>query len=415
MMMKTPPLKRVYGILSLALVLILSVTLTMAQESGAQGADNVDRGETGGAPTLEDILARQRGERINDDFRRENTGDPANAAGLAQQLGTLGGASDPELWRALRFDSAEVTTHSRSPAAQVLVQDGGMQWLQWRTGPVAQYGGWGLVGTLGLLVFFLLVRGRIPIEGGRAGRTVTRFGGFERFGHWLLAGSFILLGISGLITLFGRSVIIPLFGKETNAVLLAASKWVHNNVAWPFMIALVIIFIVWVWHNIPNRTDLTWLRMGGGIFSNAHPPAKKFNAGQKLIFWSVIVLGGSISVSGIALLFPFELPLFAQSFAWANEVGLTAILGLEPLPTQLSPQEEMQYAQIWHAIGAFALMAIILAHIYIGTVGMEGAFDAMGSGEVDEAWAHQHHSLWLDEVKAKEVQNARASQATPAE
>jgi formate dehydrogenase subunit gamma len=127
----------------------------------------------------------------------------------------------------------------------------------------------------------------------------------------------------------------------------------------------------------------------------------------------VIVLGTSISVSGLALLFPFEINMFAATFAKMNSFGISGALGLGELPTALAPHEEMQFAQLWHAIVSFVLMAIILAHIYIGSVGMEGAYDAMGSGEVEEQWAREHHSLWVDEVKAKE---ARApGNATPAE
>jgi len=245
------------------------------------------------------------------------------------------------------------------------------------------------------------------------GRTVTRFQAVERLGHWLLAGSFILLGVTGLLSLFGRVALIPLFGKEANTTILIASKWVHNNVSWAFMLGLVMVFVMWVVHNIPNRTDLVWIKQAGGIIGNAHPPAKKFNFGQKIIFWSVIVLGASISASGLSLLFPFELPMFAKTFAVINNLGLPGLVGMEALPTQLAPQEEMQLAQLWHAIVAFVMMGIIFAHIYIGTIGMEGAFDAMGSGEVDEAWAHQHHSLWLDEIK--EAEQAEPKGATPAE
>ncbi len=115
----------------------------------------------------------------------------------------------------------------------------------------------------------------------------------------------------------------------------------------------------------------------------------------------MILFGGSIALSGVSLLFPFELPLFAKTFAFLNTTGLPDLVGLGQLPTQLAPQEEMQLAQAWHAIMAFVLMAIVIAHIYIGSVGMEGAYDAMGSGGVDEAWAQQHHSIWLDEEKAK--------------
>jgi formate dehydrogenase subunit gamma len=171
-------------------------------------------------------------------------------------------------------------------------------------------------------------------------------------------------------------------------------------------------------HNIPNRTDIRWLAEGGGILSKGkHPPAKKFNAGQKMIFWSVIILGGSISASGLSLLFPFELPMFAKTFAILNQTGMPELLGFGILPEQLAPHEEMQYAQLWHAIVSFVLMAIIIAHIYIGSVGMEGAYDAMGSGEVEEQWAREHHGLWLDEVKDQNGQGSAATgkASTPAE
>lgn len=374
------------------------------------------RKATGGAQTLEDILARQRGEKVDLSFRRE-FGAPGADPNAPLALAPLGGASDPDLWRALRHDAADVNVSAGGDVAKVLVQDGGMAWHTFRKGPLASYGGWLLVGTIGALCLFYLMRGRVRIDEPMTGRTVTRFKAFERFSHWLLAGSFVLLGISGLVTLFGRFAILPVFGPEVNSGLLTASKFVHNNLAWPFMLGLVIVFFLWVWHNIPNRTDITWFAQFGGIIGKNHPPAKKFNAGQKIIFWSVILLGGSISLSGLSLLFPFELPLFAKTFTVLNDIGVPQILGYGVLPTDLSPQEEMQLAQLCHAIIAFVLMAIIIAHIYIGSVGMEGAYQAMGSGEVDEAWAHQHHSIWLDEVKAREAAKGKSapSDATPAE
>jgi formate dehydrogenase subunit gamma len=361
----------------------------------------VDRSATGGAQTLSDIMARQKGEAVQDDFRRNATGNPSTAADLQQQLGTLGGVSDPEMWRALRYGTADISVSAGGEVATVLVQDGGMRWLLMRNGPVAEYTAYGLGGILALLVLFYLLRGKIRIDGEKTGRTVTRFKAVERFAHWVLAGSFILLGLTGLYSLFGRMVLIPLFGKESFASIALVSKWVHNNVSWAFMIALVVIFFMWVANNLPNRTDLKWLAMGGGIFKKGvHPPAKKFNAGQKLIFWSVIVLGASISASGLSLLFPFEMPMFAATFAKMNALGLTEMLGMEPLRTVLAPQEEMQLAQLWHTIVSCVLIVIIIAHIYIGSVGMEGAYDAMGSGEVEEQWAREHHSLWLDEIEA---------------
>ncbi|WP_319823975.1 formate dehydrogenase subunit gamma [Thalassovita sp.] len=387
-------------------VLLLSLPAMLSAQGTAPAATH-DRSATGGAQTLEDILARQAGQKLDDTFRSDNIGGQALSV---PGLGPLGSSSDPELWRALRYDRLEVTVSTRNETGKVLVQDGGMAWLAFRSGPLATYGGWLLLGTLATLALFLLLRGKIRLDEPKTGRTVTRFQAFERFSHWLLAGSFIVLGLTGLLSLFGRMFIAPYLGKEFNAMLLTVSKLLHNNIAWAFILGLILVFVLWVWHNIPDRTDLTWFAQAGGIIGKKHPPAKKFNGGQKIIFWSVILFGASISVSGVSLLFPFEMPLFAKTFEVANSLGVPSLLGIDALPTALAPQEEMQLAQLWHAIVAFVLMAIVIAHIYIGSVGMEGAFDAMGTGEVDEAWAHQHHSIWLDELKAKQ-----GDQGTPAE
>ena len=391
----------------LFLTFVISVVLTI---SAMAQAPVVDRSATGGAQTLEDIIARQKGDVITDDFRRNATGDPNLAADAAQQLGTLGGVSDPELWRALRYGSANLTVSAGGEVAQVLVQDGGMRWLLLRQGPVATYTAYGLGGIIALLAVFYLIRGRILLDGEANGRTVTRFKAVERFAHWVLAWSFILLGVTGLYSLFGRTVLIPIFGKESFATIAMASKWVHNNVSWAFMISLVMIFILWVMHNIPDRTDLKWLAMGGGIFKKGvHPPAKKFNAGQKLIFWAVIILGASISASGLSLLFPYELPMFAATFAKLNALGIPELFGIEPFRIALAPQEEMQLSQLWHTVVASGLMIIIIAHIYIGSVGMEGAYDAMATGEVEEQWAREHHVLWLNEVEEMEALKTKAA------
>ena len=394
-----------------ALILTFMMTLAASAQEASTATESEEFQPRAGSPTLDDILARQRGEDVDFSWRLDQTGTAA--AGISEQLGTLGGASDSDVFLALRYGTADVTVSTNAPAAGVLIQDRGMWWWQFREGPLSTYGGYLMIGTLAFLLLFYLVRGRIMIDGPKTGRTMTRFSGFERFGHWLFAISFLILGATGLISLFGRTFLIPVFGKDAFATLALASKWVHNNVAWAFMLGLVIIILNWTLHNIPNKTDLKWLAKGGGLFSKGvHPPARKFNAGQKLIFWGCVVLGLSISASGLSLLFPFELPMFAKTFAVLNDTGIPNMLGLGVLPEQMAPHEEMQFAQLWHSIVAFVFMAMILAHIYIGSVGMEGAFDAMGSGEVEEQWAKEHHSLWVEEVKAKE---ASSGSATPAE
>ena len=288
--------------------------LMMALSLGAlplEAQNDPSRSATGGAQTLEDILARQRGEVVDDSSRRRATGVVSDSTATTGQLGTLGVTSDAEVFRALRYGTAKVSVSSQGPAVDVLIQDGGMRWLELRRGTLTHYGGYLLLGMIGLLVLFYLLRGQIRIEGEKTGRTILRFTLFERFGHWLLAGSFIVLGITGLILLFGRLALIPLFGKEAFAEVAAGAKWLHDNIAWAFILGLILVFIFWVLENLPNRTDLKWLAQGGGLFTKStHPPAKKFNAGQKMLFWVVIILGISISASGLSLLFPFELPMF---------------------------------------------------------------------------------------------------------
>ena len=161
------------------------------------------------------------------------------------------------------------------------------------------------------------------------------------------------------------------------------------------MVGLVLIFVLWVKHNIPNKWDLIWASQLGGFFSkDNHPPSRKFNLGQKLIFWAVILGGLSLSLSGIALLFPFKFSFFADTFVILNAVGMS-------LPTDLSPIQEQQLSQLWHGVVSLILVAIVICHIYIGSLGMEGAFAAMGEGMVDENWARDHHSIWVAEVKGE--------------
>lgn len=375
---------------------LLALVTLLFNPVWADNAPAVDRTATGGAQTLEDIMARQQQLKMDESFRSENLGNPANAKPITEQLGTRGGVSDSDVWRGIRYNQSDIKTQVRGPAADVLIQNGGMPWYKLREGPLISYGGGALLGILLLLVVFYFVRGKIMIDGGPSGTKIERFKAIERFGHWLLAGSFIALALTGLITLMGRSFLIPVIGHEAYSTLAVGSKWLHNNIAWAFMLGLVMTFVMWVAHNIPNKLDWQWIKAGGGIFTKSHPSSKKFNAGQKIIFWTVMLLGVSVSLSGLSLLFPFEMPMFAGTFSVIN-----SIIGTD-FPTALTPHEEMQYANIWHSIVAFAMMVAIIAHIYIGSVGMEGAFDAMGNGQVDREWARQHHDLWVEEVEAKQ-------------
>ncbi len=323
---------------------------------------------------------------------------------------TLGNRSNAELWRAVRKGLKGTVSIPDKKAAQ-LVQSEGDNWRAVRNGPLANWGAWAMAATVGLLVLFFLFRGRIRIDSGWSGRTITRFGDFERMGHWLLALSFIILAITGLNVSYGKYVVMPVIGKPAFSEITEIGKWLHNYTAFAFIIGLVMVFLVWIKDNFPSRHDFIWLLKGGGMFmKGVHPPAKKFNAGQKIIFWLVILGGASLSMSGIALLFPFQTAMFAKTFAVMNMFGTN-------LPTDLSLLQEMQLATLWHSAIALVMICLIIAHIYIGTLGMEGAFDAMGSGEVDENWAKEHHSVWFREsLEAKSGSEAPGSPtAAPAE
>ena len=316
----------------------------------------------------------------------------------AQTSGTVpgnwsGSASHSEIWRAVRKGISGKVSIPDKKAGQ-LVQSDGESWRAFKNGPLSQFGGYLLLAVLIVLGLFYVGRGKIMIDGGPSGETIERFNSIERFTHWLTASSFIILALTGLNILYGRYILMPILGPEIFATLTQWGKISHNFIAFAFVIGIVLMFILWVKDNIPNKHDLKWIAMGGGMFSQGvHPPAKRFNAGQKIIFWLVIIGGGSLTASGLALLYPFEIQPWAGTFAILNNFGLE-------LPTNLSPLQETQLSVLWHSIMSLIMIAIIIAHIYIGSVGMEGAIDAMGDGQVDKTWAKSHHNLWFKELEA---------------
>ena len=323
-----------------------------------------------------------------------------------QTVPDKGGNYDKELWGELRR-GAQGTVSIPDKKAGVLVDSSGETWRALRNGPLPTYGAYALGGMLGLLVLFYLIRGRIRIAHGPAGTTIERFTDFERIGHWLLAISFIILALTGLNILYGRYVLLPVMGKEAFAAMSEIAKWLHNYVALAFTVGLVMTFLTWVWYNFPHPRDLIWFLKGGGVIGSAHPPAKKFNGGQKVLFWLVMLGGISLVLSGLQLLLPYEFAFFAKTFAFLNNFGFN-------LPAELTANQEQQLAASWHGIVALFLTVVIIAHIYIGSVGMEGAFDAMGTGEVDVNWAKEHHSIWAEEELARQASLGDGAAARPA-
>lgn len=254
--------------------------------------------------------------------------------------------------------------------AQFLIQPQGRDWREFHEVWLPWIGGIVIaLMVLGILAFYLLVGPTRSLER-PTGRSIIRFKPIERFTHWLVATSFIILALSGLNYIFGKRVIEPLmdplmFGRITQWV-----KYAHNFFAWPFVFGVLLMFIFWARDNIFSRTDWSWFRAGGGLIGHRQVHTGRFNAGQKMMFWSVIIGSLLMFVSGLVLLFPLR---------WVDVNG-------------------MQLTGIIHGIIGILFIAGILAHIYIGTIGMQGAFEAMGSGTVDVGWARQHHDQWAEEM-----------------
>jgi formate dehydrogenase subunit gamma len=267
--------------------------------------------------------------------------------------------------------------------ASVLIQPAGRTWdyfhealLHWGAAAV-------ILGTIVLLAAAYLIMGPLRISAGRSGSTLTRFRAFERFSHWLTAVSFVLLGLTGLNLTFGKIVLLPMVGPEAFSEISQTAKYIHNFTSFAFVAGLLLIIVIFFKDNLPRKVDIDWLKQGGGFIKSKHAHAGRFNAGEKGVYWLSMMGGLTVSVSGFLLLFPF----YETSIA------------------------EMQLAQMVHAIVAMLFIALILAHIYIGTLGMEGAFEAMGTGEVDVNWAREHHDIWL----AEQLEKRNVTQSGPAD
>ena len=264
-------------------------------------------------------------------------------------------------------------------------QPAGRDWRHFREVTLRWIGGVAILGILALLVLFYLWRGMVRIESGRSGHTIVRFNAAERFVHWMTATCFVILALSGLNITFGRPLLLPLMSPEGFTAWSEWAKYAHNYLSFPFTLGVILIFFMWVAGNIPNRVDIEWFRRRGGMVGHDRPPAYRFNGGQKLIYWIVVLGGGAIAVSGYLLMFPF----------YSTDI------------------QTMQSAEIAHGIIAMLFIAAMLGHIYIGTIGIEGAFEAMGTGTVDVNWAREHHNLWLEEIRAGSQPHLAQQQPVP--
>ncbi|MFC0250451.1 formate dehydrogenase subunit gamma [Massilia consociata] len=269
-----------------------------------------------------------------------------------------------------------------SSEGNVIVQRGGNTWRILRNGPIATIAGTILLVVPFLIFVFYKAVGPAREEPG-SGRRIQRFTNWERKVHWATAYTFIALGITGIIIMYGKNIMLPWMGHDLFSWVAIISKYVHNFVGPLFIVCSVLMFITFLRRNFFNRSDWHWVKQGGGLVSHKHVPAGFFNAGEKTWFWlGVTLLGLVMSISGLILNF--------VNFGQTRYV--------------------LQVANYLHIAGATFYMAAAMGHIYIGTWGTPGAYRAMREGTVDEEWAKAHHALWYEEVKNGNAGNAGPGQ-----
>jgi formate dehydrogenase subunit gamma len=310
---------------------------------------------------------------------------------IAQKLGPDGApnptasvTSERDLFK--QVPRAEGRIDIPDTKASVLIQPAGRTWDYFHEVLLHWGGAVVILGMIAALAAAYLIIGRLRITAGRSGRKIVRFKAFERFSHWLTAVSFVILGLTGLNITFGKILLLPIIGPDAFSSVSQAAKYVHNFTSFAFVAGLVLIIVIFFKDNLLEKVDLEWLKRGGGFIKNKHAPASRFNPGEKAVYWLSLAAGVAVSVSGFVLLFPF----------YETDIA------------------DMQIVQGVHAVVAILFVALILGHIYIGTLGMEGAFEAMGTGEVDLNWAKEHHDVWLARKLANDDRQGQAS-ATPAE
>tara|TARA_B100000700_G_scaffold97975_1_gene110296 strand:+ start:102084 stop:103136 length:1053 start_codon:yes stop_codon:yes gene_type:complete len=297
----------------------------------------------------------------------------AQGADTEGELATAVPPVDAEIWRQVK--SGENFIDTRHDSTYNLVNPSGETWRQIRNRWVSPFGLIAVGGMAALILVFYLIVGRKDLQEPRSGRKLLRWSTLERALHWTVATLFVVLALTGLNLLYGKFVFNPLFGDAVWAAMMSGTKLLHNYLGPIFGILLIVILAKFLKMNIPNKTDWEWFKKGGGMIGKEHVDAHFANGGEKAWFWLLATAGVLVIASGLVM----DFPNYGQS------------------------RDTMQWANVIHSLGALALTAVSLGHIYIGTIGTEGALEGMTTGYVDETWAKEHHNLWYEEVKDQAV------------
>jgi len=277
-----------------------------------------------------------------------------------------------DLWRMVRKADKGIT-QVHSVDSGVLINSAGQDWRVLRQQKLIKYFSWVLLATILIIIAFYLIHGQIKVEEGFSGQKIKRWSVFERTVHWFTAICFVIMAISGLTIVLGRTLLIPIVGMEAFSYWAALMKLLHNYIGPFFSIGVLLVILTWISRALPSKDDIGWLASGGGIIGHAHPSAGALNAGEKGWFWVIATVGVVCSITGFIL----DFANFGQS------------------------REGMQLANIVHSITSVVWIVVAMGHIYIGSIGMEGSFEGMATGEVDVNWAKQHHDLWYDQAASQ--------------
>lgn len=331
------------------------------------------------------------------DVKPDADADPKYASQTNAERAKVQPGNNAPMWRQV---GAGVTGYSSLPLSQApeagnLIQpfvqypgsrltNAGEAWRQVRNNWIIPYGGALILIVVGAIALFYWGKGSMKLHGAETGRKIERFTAFERSAHWANAIAFCILAISGLVMAFGKFFLHPVIGGTLFGWLTYALKNLHNFAGPLFAVSLVIVFLTFVRDNFPSKDDLNWLLKGGGLLSGHEIPSHRFNAGEKIVFWGGVFLLGLIVVgSGLVL--------------------------DKLLPGLVYERGSMQLAHMVHAVATVLMMALFLGHIYLGTIGMQGAYKGMKTGYVDETWAKEHHELWYDDIKAGKIPAQRSA------
>ena len=333
---------------------------------------------------------------------RDASADPNYANQTNAERAKVQPGNNAPMWRQVGAGANGYSSlpKSEAPEAGNLIQpfvqypgsrltNAGEAWRQVRNNWIIPYGGALFLIVVLAIAIFYFTKGSIKMHSAPTGRTIERFTPFERAAHWSNATAFVILAVSGIVMAFGKFFLLPLMGSTLFGWLAYGLKNLHNFAGPVFAVSLVIVFFTFLRSNWPEKGDLTWLRRGGGLISGAEPASGRFNAGEKVIFWGgVFFLGVVVVSSGLVL--------------------------DKLLPGLVYERGTMQIAHMVHAVAAVLMMAMFLGHIYLGTIGMQGAYKAMRTGYVDEAWAKEHHAYWYDDVRAGRIPAQRSAPTVPA-